>query len=73
MILGDARQHKVPALIYWARYKKSLGMAIVAADWTNVQIADAIERVNSDVPAKGLELPVKLEIGFKWTFWDTKW
>ena len=73
VILGDDHQFKVQALIYWARDKKSHGMAIVAADWTNVQIADAIERVNSDVPAKGLELPVKLEIGFKWTFWDTNW
>ena len=73
VILGDAHQHKVQALIYWARYKKRRGMAIFAADWTNVQIADAIGRVNSYVPSKVVELPGKLEKGFKWTFWDTKW
>ena len=73
VILGVSHQHKVQALIYWARDNKRRGMAIVAADWTNVQISDAIERVNSDVPEKGVELPFKLEIGFKWTFWDTNW
>ena len=73
VILGVSHQHKVQALIYWARDNKRRGMEIVAADWTNVQISDAIERFNSDVPEKGVELPVKLEIGFKWTFWDTNW
>ena len=50
VILGDFYQKKVQALIYWDRYKKRRGMAIVAADWTNAQMADAIERVKSDVP-----------------------
>ena len=73
VILGDDHQFKVQSLIYWARDKKSHGMAIVAADWTTSQMAEAIERVNSDVPAKEVERPGKLDIGFKWTVWDTNW
>ena len=33
---------------------------------------NAIERFKSDVPEKGVERPGKLEIGVKWTIWDTK-
>ena len=73
VILGYDHQRKVQALIYWDRDKKSRGMAIVAADWTTAQMADAIERVNSDVPAKGLERPDKLDIGVNCTAWDIKW
>ena len=72
MILGAVHHRKVQALIYWDRDKKSRGMATVAADWTTSQMAEAIERVNSDVPAKEVECPGKLEIVFKWTVWDTK-
>ena len=73
MILGDVHQRKVQALIYWARDKKRRGMAIFAADWTNAQMEDEIERVNSDVLEKGVELPGKLDTGVKWTVSDTKW
>ena len=73
VILGDVHQRKVQALIYWARDKKRRVMSIVPADWTNAQMSDAIERFNSDVPEKVVELPGKLEIGVKRTVWDTKW
>ena len=73
VILGYVHQRKLQVLIYWARYKKRHGMAIVAADWTTAQLVEAIERFNSDVPAKGLERPSKLDIGVKWNIWDTKW
>ena len=73
VILGAVHHRKVQALIYWDRDNNRRGMAIVAADWTTAQMADAIERVNSDVPAKGLERPDKLDIGVNCTAWDIKW
>ena len=52
MILGAVHQRKVQDLIYWDRDKKRCGMVFVAADWTTAQMAEAKERVNSDVPSK---------------------
>ena len=52
VILGGVHQRKVQALIYWDREKKRRGMEIVTADWTTAQMTEAIERFNSDVPAK---------------------
>ena len=48
-------------------------MKIVSADWTTAKMSEAIERVKYDVLAKEVERPGKLEIGVKWTVWDTKW
>ena len=36
-------------------------------------MAEAIYRVNSDVLAKEVQRQGKVEIGVKWTVWDTKW
>ena len=73
VILGSVNHHNVQALIYWARDKKRRWMEIVAANWTTAQMKEAIERVNSDMPEKEVERLGSLEIGVKWTVWETKW
>ena len=73
VILGSVNQHNVQALIYWAKDKKLRWMVIIAANWNTTQMTEAIERVNSDVPEKEVERLGSLEIGVKWTVWETKW
>ena len=73
VILGAFLQSNVQALIYWAMEKKRRGVEIVASDWTTAQMAESIQRVNSDVMEKEVEFLGKLDIGVKWAVWDTKW
>ena len=52
---------------------KRCGIAIVPGNWDNSALADAIERVNYETPSKEVEHLGKLEVGIKWTVWETKW
>ena len=73
VILGVFHQHRIQALIHWARYQKRRGIAIVPGNWNNAALANAIERVNFETPSKEVERPGKLEDLIKWTVWETKW
>ena len=50
VILGVFHQHRIQALIHWARYQKRRGIAIVPGNWNNAALANAIERVNFETP-----------------------
>ena len=63
-------------IVWWENGFHSHEIAINAAVWDAANLKSSIMQINIDSPSVGdnkVAYPGKVEIGHKWTTWDSKW